>query len=258
MNEHSPVFSQNSFSIEVSEAAVPGSNILLLHCSDRDDFAADTAPVVQIQSGNFENKFSVQGQRLVLSSALDIETEQNYTLVLNCTDRGPMERTASASVIIYVQSVNEFPPLFQNETYQVSLSEIAPAGFELLALVATDGDKFGHNDITYSIVSGNDGNKFILNFNKLLVLDILDFEAIPSYSLNISASDSIYPSETLTAFSIVLIDLIDENDNPPILLPDVAFITDILQLSCSDLDAFQNDSLILRIESGCYFVLFIA
>ena len=266
VNEHSPVFSQNSFSIEVSEAAVPGSNILLLHCSDRDDFAADTAPVVQIQSGNFENKFSVQGQRLVLSSALDIETEQNYTLVLNCTDRGPMERTASASVIIYVQSVNEFPPLFQNEIYQVSLSEIAPAGFELLTLVATDGDKFGHNDITYSIVSGNDGNKFILNFNKLLVLDILDFEAIPSYSLNISASDSIYPSEALTAFSIVLIDLIDENDNPPILLPDVAFITllenttvgsDILQLSCSDLDAFQNDSLILRIESGCYFVLFI-
>ena len=259
VNEHSPVFSQNSFSIEVSEAAVPGSNILLLHCSDRDDFAADTSPSILIQSGNLEEKFSVQEQRLVLLSALDIETEQNYTLVINCTDGGPGERSTSAGVFISVQSVNEFPPLFQNETYQVSISETAPTGFEVLMLVATDRDSHGHNDITYSIVSGNDKNKFILNSDKLLVLDILDFETLPSYSLSIRATDSIDPSEALTAFSTVRIDLIDDNDNPPILLPAVAFITlqenttvgsNILQLSCSDPDAFQNNSLILRIDSG--------
>ena len=260
VNEHSPVFSQNSYSIEVSEAADPGSNILLVHCSDRDDFAADRTPIVQIQSGNSE-KFSVEGQRLVLSSALDIETEQNYTLVLNCTDGGPVERSTSASVFIYVKSVNEFPPLFQNETYHVAFSESAPAGFEVLVLVATDRDSYGHNEITYSIVSGNDGNKFILNSGKLLVLDILDFETVPSYSLNVSVADSTDPSEALTAFSTVRIDLIDENDNPPVLLPEVAFITlqenttvgsEILQFSCSDPDAFQNDNLILRIDSGCY------
>ena len=260
VNEHSPLFSQSSFSARISERFTVGRNILLLSCSDRDDLAEGTAPLLRIESGDPENKFSIQSQNLVLMSSLDIESQQNYTLMISCTDTGPGS-LLSASSLVYLSllSANEFAPLFENDSYQVSVSESAAVDTEILALVATDRDQFGHNSISYSILSGNDGFRFLLRSNKLIVSDLLDFETSPTYLLNISASDSSDPREALVSFSTVLIRLLDENDNPPILLPPIAFLsvensttagTAVLQLSCTDADLFQNGSLLLDIDSG--------
>ena len=266
VNEYSPQFSQSYFTAAVSEAAHVGTNILLLSCSDSDDFAMGISPNVFIESGNFDNKFSVDSQRLVLSSSLDIETKQNYSLGINCTDNGSEERYTIAIVSISLLSANEFSPLFQDEVYEVSISESATVGTEILTLVATDGDDYGHNVIMFSIVSGDDSDKFFLNSDKLLLFDSLDFETQFRYTLNISVADSINPAEALYSYALVNILLIDENDNSPVLLPAVAFInlldntsvgTNILQLSCSDPDVFQNSSLVLDIESGICIANFI-
>ena len=263
VNEHSPQFSQSYFTADVSEAAHVGTNILFLSCSDSDDFAAGISPNVFIESGNFGDRFSVESQRLMLVSSLDIETRQNYSLEVNCTDNGSEERNTLAIVFISLLSANEFSPLFQNDVYEVSISESATVGTEILTLVATDGDSYGHNAILFSIVSGDDSDKFFLNSDKLLLFDSLDFETQSRYTLNVSVADSINPVEALYSYALVNINLIDENDNSPVLLPHVAFITllentsvgtNILQLSCSDPDAFQNAGLILNIESGIEYI----
>ena len=259
VNEHSPQFSQSYFAADVSEAAQVSTNILFLSCSDSDDFAAGISPNVIIESGNFGDKFSVESQRLVLISSLDIETKQNYSLEINCTDNGSEERYTMAIVLISLLSANEFSPLFRNDTYEVSISESATVGTEILTLVATDGDSHGHNIILFSIVSGDDSDKFFLNSDKLLLFDSLDFETQSRYTLNVSVADSVNPVEALYSYALVNIILIDENDNSPVLLPPVAFInllentsigTNILNFSCTDPDEFQNAGLVLNIDSG--------
>ena len=78
---------------------------------------------------------------------------------------------------------------------------------------ASDKDVGSNAVIRYSITSGNSQSYFVIDPETGIIntTKAIDFEQIPAFNLQVSATDSKY-----TATADVIIDVIDENDNNPV------------------------------------------
>ncbi len=82
------------------------------------------------------------------------------------TDAGSPPRSSSASVQITVLDVNDNPPMFDQRDYNISLSESAVLGTQVLSLRAQDRDV--NPRLAYRIIAGNEDGRFsMINQNGL-------------------------------------------------------------------------------------------
>ena len=102
------------------------------------------------------------------------------------------------------------PPRFSQKVYKKSFKEDAEVGsvVELVSAHDSDGDS-----LTYSIISGNIGNKFLIDKvrGEVTIANKLDHEEASSYTLTIQASDD-YNAKTTS----LEIEVEDVNDNSPV------------------------------------------
>jgi len=70
---------------------------------------------------------------------LDYEQKQQYELTIRATD-GVFPVYAEVLVSILVQDVNDCPPEFTQDAYNISVSEAAPFGTSILKVVSRDND----------------------------------------------------------------------------------------------------------------------
>ena len=79
-------------------------------------------------------------------------------------DNGHPSLNSSKCLIVHVNLVNRYSPVFQSEKYESHLNEDVPVGSYVHAVMASDADGDGINgQILYSIVSGNDLGWFVIN-----------------------------------------------------------------------------------------------
>jgi len=74
--------------------------------------------------------------RLRLSSYLDRETQDYYTMVVVATDGGNPPRSASIHLDVYVRDANDNTPQFDSSVYEAQIYENLPVGTSIL-LVTT-------------------------------------------------------------------------------------------------------------------------
>jgi len=98
-------------------------------------------------------------------------------------------------VDIQVLDRNDSPPKFREPKKQITISESSPMDYEIVTLVATDEDTLGN--VSYSIVSGDDGSKFRIGTETgvLRLSDPLDREERDEFLLIIRATDGIQHSD---------------------------------------------------------------
>lgn len=70
---------------------------------------------------------------------LDYEQKQQYELTIRATD-GVFPVYAEVLVSILVQDVNDCPPEFTQDAYNISVSEAAPFGTSVLKVISRDND----------------------------------------------------------------------------------------------------------------------
>lgn len=70
---------------------------------------------------------------------LDYEQKQQYELTIRATD-GVFPVYAEVLVSISVQDVNDCPPEFTQDAYNISVSEAAPFGTSVLKVISRDND----------------------------------------------------------------------------------------------------------------------
>lgn len=76
---------------------------------------------------------------ITVASDLDFEKKQKYELHIRATD--PVSGMSSeVPVYIYIQDVNDCPPEFIQDSYNISVSEITSVGTALLSLIVRDND----------------------------------------------------------------------------------------------------------------------
>jgi len=139
-----------------------------------------------------------------------------YTLTVEASDRGQVSLSNDVLVTIEITSVNEFPPKLQpSESIYVKISEDAAIGARVADVNATDKD-FGRDGIlTYSIISGNEDDKFDINPRAgiITVKNELDYETVVRYSLVIRISDNAPPAQQLSIVAKVTVRLTNVNDS---------------------------------------------
>lgn len=257
-NDIQPAFGNDFFNISIVENVPPTTEIIDLIATDN-DLGLNSALTYSIVAGDPGNVFSVSAAgKLVLNSALDMETTPSYTLLVTATDGGTPALTGTTLCYVTISDFDEFSTEFLSTSpggiYSHSLSEGTAIGSKIFNVSARDLD--ANAQIIYSISAGNDGT-FVIEQNNgdIFLSRLLDRETTASYSLTIQASNGLGDSTTAT----LNIQITDENDNQPQFTPSVgSFNVDenealgamITTITCNDADDGVNADLIYTITAG--------
>lgn len=229
-NDHEPLFLKDVYALSVPEDTPTETTLLTFSAEDKDWSPENTYLDYDIVGGNEGKQFCLEVKmvlienrmsnvaRLVLCQPLDRETTESYVLTVTVSDRGTPPLNSSAVIKVTVTDCNDNSPVFSSTEYHTQVSENSQIGTSLVQVIAQDPDLGINGLVRYSIVSGNDKNHFKLDSQSgfLLVNHSLDFEQDLKYTLTIRAADGGEASENhKVAFTVVFIEVIDENDNTP-------------------------------------------
>lgn len=142
--------------------------------------------------------------------------EKEYKLTIAAYDGGTPP--FSEEVLVYVKIVDKSVPVFQKQLYRTSVREDVQLFSPLLTTTAerptTSEVKEGEGKLIYTIESGNESEKFAIDYSSgvVSVTDSLDFEEKAHHQLTVRATDSVTGG---FAETIVLFDVEDVNDCYP-------------------------------------------
>ncbi|KAM9740546.1 protocadherin alpha-7-like isoform 16-T16 [Menidia menidia] len=223
VNDHAPSFPENKKVLEIFESALPGAKFQLQAARDGDSGPLSVQQYKLSHNDHFRLDVKDRGEdrktpSLVLQKSLDRESVEAHVLLLTAFDGGKPPRSGNMTIIVNVSDVNDNPPVFSQESYNVHLKENSPVGTTVIQVNATDLDEGSNGEVVYSF--GNDVDSrarkcFDLNplTGFITVSGPIDFEESGRYELDIKASDR--GAATMTTDKTVFINILDINDNTP-------------------------------------------
>ncbi|NWR69368.1 CELR3 protein, partial [Centropus unirufus] len=216
VNDNSPVFDPTSATINILENATVGTRITSVSATDADG-GFNGLVLYSLKGG--EGKMGIDASGLILlEKEFDREKQNFYNLTVTASDQGQPARSTALSLAVIVDDVNDNPPVFSSSRYEVSVPEDEALGRALLTVSATDLDAGANALVKYTIVSQQPPTSLPvllvnLTTGQLSLSQKLDYETIKQFEVEVEASDGGQPS--LSAKTLVVVDVIDVNDNPP-------------------------------------------
>lgn len=241
INDNDPVFDPKVYEASVSEIDPPGTPVVAVTASDRDE---EPRLIYHIVSGNHRGRFNVIHQNreglISVAQPLDYRLDKKFTLTVTATDAGG--RFDTATVNINVTDANTHRPVFDKVPYTATVPEDAPIGTTVLVVEATDGDVGENARISYFI---EDNPEFSIDSTTgaIITSQKLDRELTAGFVLVVTAED--HGSPSLSDTINVEIEVTDVNDNHPnFVLPsyaasireDALVGSSVIQVSASDKD----------------------
>ena len=182
VNDHRPIFSQESYQASVYENYTVNSTILRVHARDLDSSSAGGI-VYSLHEGNENDTFLLNSSsgEIKLARSLDFEETKHYFLVVKATDTfltndtldvigAANDSNASisffslANVSLSVMDVNDNPPRFERNFYSVVIVENLPTGSLVARIHATDQDSGENAVIAYRLLpTGLATDLFVVN-----------------------------------------------------------------------------------------------
>uniref|UniRef100_UPI003AAA86FF protocadherin gamma-A4-like n=1 Tax=Centroberyx gerrardi TaxID=166262 RepID=UPI003AAA86FF len=222
INDNPPQFSEDTIHIEIHELADKGARFLLGEAHDL-DIGQNAVQSYSLQKNNHFviNVNTKSGGRkyseLVLEKELNREEQQDLKLLLTALDGGSPQRSGTVVIHVTVLDANDNAPVFSQAVYKASLLENSPLDTVVVTVSATDADDGVNGEVTYDFdhLSEDYSKLFSLDQNTgdITVIGSIDYEEESSYELQIRAKDGL----GLTSYSTLIIDLIDVNDNAPVI-----------------------------------------
>ncbi|KAM3963659.1 dachsous cadherin-related 1 [Aphomia sociella] len=256
-----PRFTDSSYRANISEDIRPGSFVTRLTAkSSRGNMGNLT---YMIPPGVADDKFTID-QRIgtvTVKSKIDREEKDHYTFPVYVTDSSTYQSTTNfdvATVTISVTDVNDNPPSFKRGScYPLAVPENNEPEV-IHTVVATDKDIGANGVITYSITSGNNGNKFSIDSTTgKLTAKTLDRETQAKYHLTITAFDHGSPIALQGSCNVTVM-VEDQNDNDPVFdtghysaaIPEDASIdTSVIKVRATDADLGFNKRIVYSLAN---------
>ncbi|XP_017683478.1 PREDICTED: protocadherin Fat 2 [Lepidothrix coronata] len=207
-NDNAPIFVKPSFVGWIMENAPSQSMVLdesnaplVTYATDADQ-DSNALLVYEILEPEALKYFTVDPSTGTLTSRADIDYELTpvFHFSVHVHDSGSPSLFAAkpTKVTIHVKDVNDSPPVFLKDTYDLSVLLPAHPGMELLSVQAKDAD----SEVTYSIVEGNLDNAFYIHPLTGLI-SILNATGLRSYhELMVRAGDGLYKSTALVKLNL--------------------------------------------------------
>jgi hypothetical protein len=150
---------------------------------------------------------------------LDREVTDFYQLLVEAVDMGTPSQSSRAYVNITIVDINDNAPSFSEQLYSVSVLEDVLVEMEVLRVSASDFDDGSNSELRFSIIGNSIPFTITSETGQITPSITLDREQVSFYIFTVLVSDLGTPAFTSTAQ--VEISLIDVNDNPPVVIPDV-------------------------------------
>ncbi|KAM9795536.1 protocadherin alpha-7-like [Neosynchiropus ocellatus] len=225
LNDNAPEIEVASLSSAVSEDSRPGTTVALISVTDSDSgmngkiisYVAEDTPFTLTPSVQ-DNMFAV-----VTKAQLDREKQSKYDVKIIAKDAGVPALTSDKFITVHVSDFNDNSPVFLLSPYTFYISENNNPGASVFSVRASDADEGDNALITFSIfrnVGRDEKVSSYLNINsetgEIMALKSFDFETVKSFQFQVVATDSGSPS--LSSNVTVNVFILDQNDNPPVIL----------------------------------------
>lgn len=221
VNDNAPEFDTPIVKISVAENAELNTPIYAAHAHDMD--SGDNGAVVYHLLTNPDGMFKIDLRQgyIMLARKLDFEATQKYTMVISAQDKGSPSLRSNLTLNIEVQDVNDNPPTFDKEEYQVNVVESLAVNSQFLQVNAVDLDTGNNARLTYRIKEESLADLFGIfpNSGSLYLKKSLDREAKDRYTITVIATDNGLPQGSASVTVNVFVT--DANDNDPVFTRDV-------------------------------------
>ncbi|XP_044136942.1 protocadherin gamma-B1-like isoform X1 [Bufo gargarizans] len=271
INDNSPAFYSDIFTIETIELTSSGTRFALQTAEDPDtgSNSIQSYKLSDNQYFTLSEESNPDGStflELVQEKPLDRETQILHELILTAMDGGKPMRSGTASIRIIVTDVNDNFPIFTQPIYKVIANENTPINTTIITVSSNDKDEGVNGLVTYSFskTSANVHQTGTFSIHPLTgeikIHNKLDFEFTQNYELSVQAKDG----GGLVTHCKVLIEVIDENDNAPEIFitsfstpipEDASPGTIIALIKVNDQDSGKNGELDCKIIDGDAFNL---
>ncbi|XP_059138740.1 protocadherin Fat 4-like [Physella acuta] len=253
-----PVCSPSVGFSSVAESSTNGQSVYQLTCTDPDpthttlNYAFNTT-----DGGNTAGYFAVDpatGQITVASSTLDAENiisgnySTPYILVISVDDLN--SNVTYVTVVVSVTSTNDNSPTITGLSSPVPLPEDTALGTVVATCTLADLDLPGSGDELTSVkISSGDGGKFKMDEPNcaIILVDSLDYDTTPTYTLTVEAYNTGDTSKTATQNVIINVGEVNEFfpdcqvDTLVAYFKEDAQLNDLLAtLTCNDKDSSGN------------------
>ncbi|XP_053734336.1 protocadherin gamma-A11-like isoform X39 [Synchiropus splendidus] len=223
VNDNSPQFKKDVIKFDISESASKGSRYRLDEAHDA-DVGHNAIQSYSIEANEYFrlNVVAKPGggkySELVLEKELDREQEKELSFVLVATDGGTPPRSGTAVIQVTVLDANDNAPIFSQAVYKASLPEDSAADTVVVTVTARDADEGINGEVTFEFdhISDESNNVFTIDekTGAVKLSGSLDYEELSTYEMQITAKDG----PGLVSSCTLIIDVIDVNDNAPMML----------------------------------------
>ncbi|KAM5299017.1 protocadherin beta-1 [Ctenodactylus gundi] len=224
VNDNPPEVMISSVSSPLPEDSPPETVVALFTIRDRDVrvggkitcFLRGDFPFVV--KPTFRNSYS-----LVTDRSLDREDVSGYNITLVAIDTGPPSLSTETGVEVLISDINDNPPVFQEESYILTVRENNSPAVFIGKVHAEDLDVGDNARVTYTLLPPESGDLSVFAYisinsdnGKLYALRTMDYEAIQDFQFVVKATDGGLLS--LSSHVTVRVVVLDDNDNRPMVL----------------------------------------
>ncbi|XP_075773423.1 protocadherin-16 isoform X2 [Pelodiscus sinensis] len=212
VNDHAPAFLHSLLAVNLSRHTPPKQLVAMMQAEDK-DAGANASILYRFATPNPSFAINSYTGDIQLLQPLSSLSQRQRTLFILASDLGQPALSSTGVVVIHLQEERYRGVHFPRSTKDVALPENAAPGTTVVSIQALHtGGSSGH--ITYSIVSGNEKNAFLIqpSSGAISVHDSksLDFESNPRLRLVVQAE-----TDASFSFMVVNLNLQDVNDNLP-------------------------------------------
>uniref|UniRef100_A0A3P9AY45 Protocadherin 1 gamma 22 n=1 Tax=Maylandia zebra TaxID=106582 RepID=A0A3P9AY45_9CICH len=220
INDNAPQFEKQVYETNVSEKATPGTEILHVKATDADEgvngeieyfFAEQTSDLIL-------SLFAIESSTgtIVVRGNLDHETNSLHRFDITAKDKGNPQMDGHCGIEIKILDINDNNPEIIVTSLTSPVPEDSAVGTVIALISAKDPDSGDNGKVLLNLSPKSPFklNPSVSNHYSLVTNGRLDREKNAQYRVKISASDSGNPA--LTSEKIILVELSDVNDNPPI------------------------------------------
>ncbi|XP_043983159.1 protocadherin-18b isoform X2 [Gambusia affinis] len=207
----------------ISEGAPVDTFIALVRVDDM-DAGLNGEVVCRLHGhGHFRLQKTHEKNYMILTNvSLDREKRSEYSLTVMAEDKGSPSLSTIKHFTVQVLDENDNPPHFEKSRYEVFKSENNSPGAYLMTVVASDPDLGTNGQVTYTIIDAVIQASPISTYvtidpsnGAIYALRSFDHEDVSRVAFTVQARDGGNPA--LSANTTVLLTVLDENDNPPII-----------------------------------------
>lgn len=148
---HGTIPGPPTYRVSIPENSPSGYNVTTVQATDPDGMDSFLRYRIVEASDNFNIDEKTGLITVSPQARLDRDlNEESYAIVVNAVDAGfPIPETATTTVYVKIQDVNDKPPKFEKSSYTAYVSERTPIGAEVISVKAIDSDM--DSKIKYSI-----------------------------------------------------------------------------------------------------------